>query len=244
MTHARRLLVFLAGARIDIAHRRHLACRLVVDELLHLREGAQLEFRIGEQRRQDADIGRSLGVGFAAEALAVAAIFAGAKRQAFEIGVDLARIARWRLERMVAEASRRLVHDGSGHALGQRRIWILVLSRPFEHVAAVDFFAAQIAGLAGDAAQLLELVVIRLELVIGDGQVLDRHLGGNGVLAVALSEMDAQLVIGRQPPPGHAVPVRAGAAEIGAWQERAETPDRQCRSAGEWRSETVSSCVS
>ena len=38
------LLVFFAAAGIDIAHRRHLARRLVVDQFLHLRVGAQLEF--------------------------------------------------------------------------------------------------------------------------------------------------------------------------------------------------------
>ena len=157
----------------------------------------------------------------------MAAIFAGAQRLAFEIGVDLAGIARRRLERMVAEALRRVGHDGAGHALGQRRIGIFVLPRAFEHVAAVDDLAAQIAGLAGDAAQFFELVVIRFELVIGDRQVLDGHLGRNGVLAVALGDMAAQLVIGRQPAPSHAVPMRAGAAEIGAGQERAEAADRQ-----------------
>ena len=64
----------------------------------------------------------------------------------------------------------------------QRLVRIFVLARAFEDVAAVDLLAAQIAGLAGNAAQLLEPVVVRLELVIGYRKVLDRHLGRNGVL--------------------------------------------------------------
>ena len=77
--------------------------------------------------------------------------------------------------------------------------------------------------------ELLEAVVVRLQLVVADREILDRHFLGDGVLAVALREMAAQQVVGRLQPPGSAVPVLAGAAEPGARQERAEPPERQRR---------------
>ncbi len=114
---------------------------------------------------------------------------------------------------MIAEALARRLHDRAGHGLRQRLVRIFVLARPFEHVAAGDLLAAQVAGLAGDAAELLEVVVVGLELVIADREILDRHLGRNGVPAVALVQMAAQIVVGRHQPPRRAVPVRARAAE-------------------------------
>ena len=54
------------------------------------------------------------------------------------------------------------------------------------------------AGLAGNAAQFLEPVVVGLELVIGDRVVLDGHLGRNRIAAVAILEMAPQIVVGRQ----------------------------------------------
>ena len=85
---AGRLLELLAAARVDIAHGLHLLRLLVVDELLHIGVGAQLEVRVRQQHRQDAGLRRRLGIGLAAEALAMAAIFAGAERDALRIGVD------------------------------------------------------------------------------------------------------------------------------------------------------------
>jgi hypothetical protein len=81
--------------------------------------------------------------------------------------------------------------------------------------------AAQIAGLAGHAEQLFEPVVIGLQFRVGDRKILDGHFRRNGGLAIAVLQMAAQVVIGRQDPPGVAVPVRAGAAHPGAGQERA-----------------------
>ena len=67
-------------------------------------------------------------------------------------------------------------------------------ARSFERIAAFLDLAAQIAGLAGDAEQLLERLVIRLELVIRDAPVLDRHRPrGNRCGAVAFDQTRAQL---------------------------------------------------
>ncbi len=170
---------------------------------------------------------RGFGVGLAAEALAVAAIFAGAERQSFRIGVGLAHVGGRRLERMIAKLLGGLLHDRRGHGLGERLVGIFVLARAFEDVAAFDFLAAQVAGLAGDAGEALEPVVVGLKLVVGDREVLDRHVRRDRVLAVAVFQVRAQIVIARQQPPGDAVPVRARAAHAGARQERAETADWQ-----------------
>jgi hypothetical protein len=204
---ARRLLELLAAPRIDIADGFHLLRLLVVDQLLHIGVGAKLEFRVGQKIGQDADVRRRLGVGFAAEPLAVAAIFAGAERQSFRVDVDVAGVGRRRGERVVADALAGRLHDRAGHGLCQRLVRIFVLARPFEHVAAGNLLAAQVARLAGDAADLFEVIVIRFELVIADREILDCHFGGNGVLAVAHLEVAAQIVVGRHEPPCRAVPV-------------------------------------
>ncbi len=158
----------------------------------------------------------------------MAAIFAGAHREAFGIGVRLARVRRRPREWVIAKALAGDLHGGAGHALAQRLVGIFVLARTFENIAAFHDLATQIAGLAGDAAELLETIVGRLELVVTDGKVRDRHLLRDRVLAVALREVAAQRMIGGQQPPGQPVPVRAGAAEPGSGQERAEPPYRQC----------------
>src|SRR5579871_6500870 len=94
------------------------------------------------------------------------AIFASAERHPLGIGVSLAGIARWRLERVVAEAARCLVHDRPGQAFRQRRIWIFVLPRSLEYVAAINNLATQVAGLARNTAELFEFVIVRLKLVV------------------------------------------------------------------------------
>jgi len=170
---------------------------------------------------------RCFGVGFAAEALAMAAILAGAERDTFRICVRRAGIGRGSRERVIAEALARRLHRGARHALGKRLVGVLVLARALEDVAAVDELAAQVAGLPGNAGELLEAVVVRLELVVADGIVRDRHLRRNRVAPVALRDVAAQEMVGRRQPPGHAVPMLAGAAQPGAGQERAEPPDRQ-----------------
>src|SRR5262245_16855349 len=122
----------------------------------------------------------------------MAAILAGAERDAFGIGVDGAGIRRRTRERVIAEAPARRLHGGTGHALGQRLVGIFVLARPFEHIAAVDDLAAQVAGLAGNAGELFEAIVVRLELVVADRIIRDRQLRRNGVAAVALGDVAAQ----------------------------------------------------
>ncbi len=65
---------------------------------------------------------------------------------------------------------------------------IFIAARPFENIAAVDLLALQVSGLAGHAAQFVKAVVIGFELVIGDGPVLDRHIGGNDLRAITLRD--------------------------------------------------------
>src|SRR6266511_4027793 len=108
-----------------------------------------------------------LGISLAAVALAEAAILARAEGEALDVGVGSAGVADRLRERVIAELLRRLLEHQRGLGHLQRRVWILVLPQPFEDVAARDLLAAQIAGLAGGAAQLFELVVIGRELVIG-----------------------------------------------------------------------------
>ncbi len=142
------LLDLLAAAPVDIDDAAYLLGGLVVNQLLDIGLGAQLEFRILPQRRQHADERARLGVGFAAEIFAMAAILAAADRQSLGIDIGVARIRRRRREGMIAETLRRLAEDQPGLRHDQRLVVILVLARALERVAARDRLAAQVAGLA------------------------------------------------------------------------------------------------
>src|SRR6185437_110804 len=93
--------------------------------------------------------------------------------------------------------------------------------------AAADSRAAAVAGLAGNAAQVFPLVVVRFQLLVGDAPVLDRHVVRDRLLAVALFVVGAQQEIGRQESPVLPVPVHAGAAHARGRQERTELTHRQ-----------------
>src|SRR5260370_13918749 len=75
------------------------------------------------------------------------------------------------------------------------------------------------------------MVVMGLKVVIGYAPVLDRHVLRNGISAIARGQMAAQHEFARNEAPGHAVPMRAGAAETVA--DRRDVPlahwERQLR---------------
>ena len=152
----------------------------------------------------------------------MAAILALPDRQPFGIHIGRTGIGGRRRERMVAELLGGLGEDQSGLRHDQRLVGIVVGPRAFERIAPSDHLAAQIAGLAGGAAQLFEPVVMRLQVVIGDAPVLDRHVVRNGVAAVPRRQMRTQHELARQEAPGDAVPVGTGAAEAVA--DRGDIP--------------------
>jgi hypothetical protein len=206
---------------------RHAFCGLVVIEFGDEAARAQFELGIEPQGRQQRRIGRGLGIGFAGDAVAVAAIFAGAERHAF--GVDVRRTGdrHRRRERMIAETLRcRAIHQ-SGVARFDRRIRIFVAARSFEYIAAVDLLAAQIAGLSRHAANLVEEVIGRFKLVIADRPVLDRHVVRDRLRAIAFGERRADAEVGRQKTPVQGAPMDARAADAFARQKRADAADRQ-----------------
>src|SRR5262245_8116134 len=99
---------------------------------------------------------------------------------------------------MIAEPRCRLGEQRARLGGDQRLVGIFAAARPLERIAALDAPAAQVAGLAGDSAQLLESVVAGLELREADAVILDRHLFRDGVAAVALRQVAAQLMVARQ----------------------------------------------
>src|SRR6185503_19229575 len=152
---------------------------------------------------------RALGVGLAAEALAIAAILAGAVFRTVRIGVGARSIGLRPRERVVAEVAAGIREHHAGKDRRQRRQRVFAGARRLERIAAFDDLTLEIAGLAGDRGGVFELVVIRLELVVGDAPVLDRHVGGDEALAVALLVARANLELHIGPPPGVTAPVIA-----------------------------------
>src|SRR4051794_19005455 len=148
--------------------------------------GAQLEVRIAHRDRDYGAMRAALGVGFAAEALAIAAILAAAEFRAVRIGVRLRGVGRRPRERVIAGIARGIGEHLACQDRRQRRQRVVAGARRLERIAAGLDLAADIAGLAGDRRGIFELVVIGLELGVADAPVLDRHIVGDEFLAVAL----------------------------------------------------------
>ena len=117
-------------------------------------------------------------------------------------------------------------------ALLLRRRRIRPRARALEGVAAVLNRSLEIAGFARRAAQIFELVVMRLEIVERDAPILDGHVRRQETGAIPLRQVTAQHEIARQEAPGLGVPMNAGAADAIAEHEGAPVAHRQRRLIG------------
>jgi hypothetical protein len=169
----------------------------------------------------------ALGVGFAAKALAIAAILATAEFRAVRVGIGLRGVRRRPRERMIAGIARCIGEHFTRQNRRQRRQRIVAGARRLERIAACLDPATDIAGLAGDRRGIFELVVIGLELGVADAPVLDRHVVGDELLAIAVLIIGADLEFHVGPAPGVAAPVHAGTADDFTGQERPEPAHRQ-----------------
>src|ERR1019366_4357617 len=107
--------------------------------------------------------------------------------------------------------------------LNHRRCRIFAGSCALERVAAGLYLPVQIACSAAGAAKLVELIVMRFELLVGHAPVLNAEIViGDGFLAIVLLIVALGQEIGRQKAPDLAVPMHAAAADAGAEQEGAE----------------------
>ena len=79
----------------------------------------------------------------------------------------------------------------------RRRVWILARARPFVRIAACLDLAVQVAGLAADAEDFLELVIVGFDLVPGDAPVLQIAVLGNERFAIAFLNARAHFEIMR-----------------------------------------------
>src|ERR1035438_1664518 len=102
---------------------------------------------------------------------------------------------------MVAERGRRVAEDLHRVALLLRRARIFARARPLERISARLDFAAQIAGLPRDAREVFELVVIRLEFVVGDAPIGRRAIIAHDARAVTRDRTAARLEVPRQEAP-------------------------------------------
>src|SRR5262249_39893162 len=82
------------------------------------------------------------------------------------------------------ELARRLLEDGLGLILAQRRQRIVAPARRLEHVAPVDLLALQVAGLARHPKLIFGAIVVRLEISVAERPVDEgrglRDRGGAG----------------------------------------------------------------
>src|SRR5258708_7895195 len=102
----------------------------------------------------------------------------------------------------------------------RRRGWILARARPPRRIAACLDLAGQVAGLAADAEDFLELVIVGFDLVPGDAPVLQIAVLRNERCAIALFNARAHLEIMRQKAARIAAPVGRRATDHLARLER------------------------
>src|SRR6266511_115823 len=114
---------------------------------------------------------------------------------------------------MIPHLAHGLLEQGRGVTPLQRWVRELAGAWPFEGVAAGLDDALEVAGFARKAAGVLELVVIRLQLVVGHGPVLDGRILWDGPFPVAGNGAASDLEIPGGMPPGPASPVKARAAK-------------------------------
>src|SRR5262249_21892858 len=114
-----------------------------------------------------------------------------------------------------------------GVRLFERLVGIFAAALALERIAAGHDRAAQIASLARGATELVEAAEVRLELVIGDAPVLNRHVVRDRLPAVTRQRLALEHEVARQEAPVVAGPVHAGAADALARRERAPAPHRQ-----------------
>src|SRR5207302_5372010 len=192
-----------------------------------VRVGAQLEVLLLHQVGQHRGLRARLRAHLATEELAIAAVDAGIDRRAVFVGIGTGDRGARRRERLVAHLFGRLLEQRAGVRALERRVRVLARARTLERVAAGDDLAVEIAGLAADAVEILEAVVVALELVVGDAPVLAGAVFRKLALAVARERAAARLEVPGQEAPGEPAPVHRGAAHALAGAERAELAHRQ-----------------
>src|SRR3984957_11220560 len=94
-------------------------------------------------------------------------------------------------------------------------------------IAARLNLALDVACLAAGAEQVLEAIVVRLEIIVGDTPVLDGEVRIEKILAVAFARARRQLKIVRLEAVGLAIPMHHGATEARARKKGLPAPHRQ-----------------
>ena len=149
-----------------------------------------------------------LGADLAAEPLAEPAVGTAAAGDPVRVRVRGRQVRGRGEERVVAELAGGLPEQRAYLGVRGRLDRELARARPLEHIASGDDLAVEVPGLAGDPGHVVELVHVRLELVVGDSPVLDRHSGRDRRGAVPVDRARTDREVARMEPPGLPVPVR------------------------------------
>ena len=191
--HQFRRLFPQAIVRVEIGDARHLPAIAHQDFLDH-RFRAQLAVTCGQRHRDDGVLRAALRVHLAGESHAPAAAHAG-----FAASVGHAVAQHRDVERMQAQAQGRGLQDGLLARRRKRRHGQRLAPRRFERVRPV---------VARNADFPLRLLVVRLQIGVGDGPVFERAAGHRAVGR-------AQVEIALHKPPGHRAVTERAAAHAG-----------------------------
>ena len=188
--------------------------------------GPQFELLAQAQHRQNAHIGRRLRI---IEAPIVAAEPTEiARPHLTAIGIDVCgrSVGGGNGVSAVAHFARGFVEQFGAQIVAVGRQGKFARSRSFERIAAGNLGAIEHARFARGSADILKVIEVRFELIIGDRKIRDRHVFGNKFRAIALPQIAAQIEVFAQRSKVAAGPVRTRSAHARARFERAHLPIR------------------
>src|SRR5258708_21073336 len=123
---------------------------------------------------------------------------------------------------MIAELLGGVAEHHGGMSVEHGADRVVACTRAFERIAPFLGLALDVACLACYAGHILELVVVGLQLVIGDAPVLDGAVRGDRLRAVAPVRARPDGEVARLEAPRQPLPLDARATHSGAGQERSE----------------------
>ena len=220
--HQVRRLFHFAPLAVDVGHAGGAGFVVGQVDLQHVGVSPQLKAFFLAQRRQNVHVRRGFRVHVAGVAAAETAEVARAHLRAVGVGIGVGGVGRRQVIGVIPHFQRRFFKQLRRPGVFLRRQREVVRAVRGEGVAAAAFaddLAFDRPGGPGSTEYFFRFIEERFQLVVGDAEILDDHILGDEVFAVAffivaahpqLNGIDAEMDAG---------PVQPGAAHAGTRQE-------------------------
>ncbi|SPZ53716.1 Uncharacterised protein [Serratia quinivorans] len=232
--HQLRRLFDFTALRVNVVHPGR--TRLVGGQVhfQHVGVGAQFEAFLHAQCRQNIDVRRGFGIHVAGVTTAESAEVARPHLRAIRVGIGIRSVGGRQVIRVIAHVPRRFLEHLRRERILLRRQREVVGTVSREGVSALRRHLLPLNGPggAGGSEHFFGLVEERLQLVVGDTEVLDSHVLRDKAFAITLFVMATHAQLNRVDAKMHTRPVQACAAHAGTRQERRQLTVRNRSLAG------------